>query len=133
LDRFVLDSNIISRILRQDRRVVPRLAEAATSNATIYLCPVVYFEVRRGLLERAASRQLRDFDHLARTLLWADFERAIWDDAAQLWVACRARGRPHDDADLLIAAYARHFQATLVTNNTGDFEDLGTPLVNWVA
>jgi predicted nucleic acid-binding protein len=133
LDRFVLDSNIISRTLRQDRRAVSRLAEAATSNATIYLCPVVYFEVRRGLLERAASRQLRDFDHLVRTLLWADFERAIWDDAAQLWVACRARGRPHDDADLLISAYARHFQATLVPNNTGDFEDLGTPLVNWVA
>lgn len=106
-----------------------RVAEASRSNARVYLCPVVYYEVRRGLLERSASRQLHEFESLAASLLWVDFGRAMWDDAAQTWAACRRRGRPHDDdADLLIAAYARQLAATLVTINTHDFADLGVPL-----
>jgi len=130
--RFVLDSNIISRILRRDVRVASRLIDASKANARVYLCPVVYYEVRRGLLERGASRQLGEFDALASTLIWEEFERPMWEGAASTWADCRRRGRPHDDADLLIAAYARHLQATLVTNNTADFEDLGLRLANWV-
>ena len=131
-DRFVLDSNIISGVLRRNPVVIARVAEASRSNARVYLCPVVYYEVRRGLLERSASRQLQEFESLAASLLWADFGRAMCDDAAQTWAACRRRGRPHeDDADLLIAAYARQLAATLVTINTDDFADLGVPLANW--
>jgi predicted nucleic acid-binding protein len=131
-ERFVLDSNIISRILRRDVRVTSRLIDTAKTNARVYLCPVVYYEVRRGLLERGARRQLGEFDALASTLIWEDFEHPMWEGAATTWADCRRRGRPRDDADLLIAEYARHLQATLVTSNTGDFEDLGVRLANWV-
>jgi len=54
-------------------------------------------------------------------------------DAAQLWADRRRQGRPHDDADLLIAAFTRLLRATLVTNNTVDFADLGVPLVDWTS
>ncbi len=57
----------------------------------------------------------------------------MWNYAAQVWARFRSRGRPlDDDADLLIAAYARQLQATLVTNNTRDFEGLGVRLANWI-
>jgi predicted nucleic acid-binding protein len=52
-------------------------------------------------------------------------------DAAQLW-ADRRFGRTHDDADLLIAAFARRLRATVVTNETGDFSDLEVPFVDWM-
>jgi len=133
-DRFVLDSNIVSRIVRRDARVILRLAAAIRANAEIYLCPVVYYEVRRGLLDRSAVRQLQEFDRLADALLWVDLERSMWERAAEMWVACRRCGRPHDDdADLLIAAYTSHLRAVLVTNNTNDFLDLEVPLVDWLA
>jgi len=131
--RFVLDSDTITYILQRQDRVVARLAEAAQANADICLCPVVYYQVRRGLLHKGARRQLREFDSLARMLVWVDFERPMWEAAARTWATSRSRGRPHDDdADLLIAAYASHLRATLVTNNTRDFEGLGIPLRNWV-
>jgi len=40
--RFVIDSNILSRILRKDQQVAGRLEEAIQANAEIYMCPVVY-------------------------------------------------------------------------------------------
>ena len=56
----------------------------------------------------------------------------MWEKAAQTWATVRSRGRPHDDdADLLIAVYTRQLQATLVTSNTADFQDLGVQLTNW--
>lgn len=131
--RFVLDSDTISYILQRRREVLAQLAEAVRRNAQIFLCPIVYFQVRRGLLHKGAERQLRDFDGFALGLKWADFDRPMWDDAAQTWAKLRRRGRPYeDDADLLIAAYARRLRATLVTNNTRDFEDLDVPLANWL-
>jgi predicted nucleic acid-binding protein len=33
----------------------------------------------------------------------------------------------------LIAAFTRRLRATLVTNNTADFDDLEVPLVDWTA
>ena len=55
----------------------------------------------------------------------------MWIDAARLWADRRRQGRPHDDADLLIAAFTRRLRATVVTNNTADFMDLGVPVVDW--
>ena len=55
----------------------------------------------------------------------------MWVAAAELWPEQRRRGRTHDDADLLIAAFTRRLRATLATNNTADFIDLDVPLVDW--
>jgi len=55
----------------------------------------------------------------------------MWVEAATLWAEQRRRGGPHDDPDLLIAAFTLRLQATLITNNTGDFADLDVPIVDW--
>ena len=68
---------------------------------TTLSCPIVFYELWRGLSYRGADR--------------------------------RRHGRTHDDADLLIAAFARRLRATLVTNNTADFTDLDVPVVDWTA
>jgi tRNA(fMet)-specific endonuclease VapC len=129
--RLVLDTNAISRVLRRDATVVTRLEEAAVGGDDLFMCPVVYYELRRGLEHRDARRQLDDLDAFTRTLHWVDYDRGMWTDAAQLWADRRRHGRPHDDADLLIAAFTRRLRARLVTNNTDDFADLGVSLVDW--
>ena len=57
----------------------------------------------------------------------------MWVEAAGLWADRRRHGRTHDDADLLIAAFARRLRATLVTNNTADFTDRDVPVIDWTA
>ena len=129
--RFVLDTNTVSQILRRNAAVLARLGEAADDGDDLYMCPVVFYELWRGLAYRDARRQLEDLDAFTRTLHWVDYERAMWADAARLWADRRRQGRTHDDADLLIATFAGRLRATLVTNNTADFADLGVPLVDW--
>jgi predicted nucleic acid-binding protein len=131
--RFVLDTNTVSQILRHQASVLARLGEAAGGGDDLYMCPVVFYELWRGLAYRDARRQLEDLDTFTRALKWVDYERAMWADAARPWADRRRQGRPHDDADLLIAAFTRRLRATLVTNNTSDFEDLGVPMVDWMA
>lgn len=128
--RYVLDTNILSYVLERNRAAIERLAAAAESDAEIFLCPVVYYEIRRGLLDRGATRQLTDFDRLTNDLIWVEFERLMWEEAASSWVARKRIGRSHQDADILIAAYARTLGATVVTNDP-DFEGLDVPLENW--
>ncbi len=130
--RFVLDSDILSYLLQRHQAVFARFLNVVWSDDEIYLCPAVYYEVRRGLLHRGASRQLQQFDQVISDLLWAEYQRPMWEDAAELYAISRRQGRPHDDADLLIASFARFFGATLVTSNISDFEDLGVDLENWV-
>ncbi len=131
--RFVLDSDTLTYIMQRRDDVLRRFEEAVRSRAQIYLCPMVYYEVRRGLVHKGAKGQLRRLESLARQIVWADFRRPMWEKAAHTWATVRSRGRPHDDdADLLIASYTLHLRAILVTNNTADFRDLGVPLTNWV-
>jgi predicted nucleic acid-binding protein len=128
LARLVLDTNIVSQILRRNALVLTRLGEAA-GHDDLFMCPVVFYELWRGLTYREADRQLGELNTFARTLQWIDYDRAMWIEAAGLWATRRRRGQTHDDADLLIAAFVRRLRATLVTNNTADFTDLDLLLV----
>ena len=129
--RFVLDTNIVSQILRRNVTALAHLREAADNDDDLFLCPVVFYELWRGLRYRGADRQLDELTAFARTLQWIDYDRDMWTQAAELWAIRRQRGRTHDDADLLIAAFARKLRATLVTNNVTDFVGLDLPIVDW--
>jgi predicted nucleic acid-binding protein len=110
-----------------------RLGEAAGRDDDPFMCPVVFYELWRGLSYRRADRQLEELTAFTRTLQWIAYKRAMWVEAAGLWADRRRHGRTHDDADLLIAAFARRLRARLVTNNTADFTDLDVPVVDWTA
>lgn len=46
--RLVLDTNTVSQILRRNAAVLERLLEAADGADDLYMCPVVFYELRRG-------------------------------------------------------------------------------------
>lgn len=97
------------------------------------MCPVVYFEIKRGLLKKNAAKQLQFFDNLISWCQWDDFTLEDWNVAAELWAQREVMGNPIEDADLLIAVYARQRDATLVTNNERHFAHLDLMLENWTA
>ena len=65
--RFVLDTNIISQILRRNAPALARLGEAADHD-DLCMCPVVFYEKWRGPSYRGANRQLEELTAFARTL-----------------------------------------------------------------
>jgi predicted nucleic acid-binding protein len=62
---------------------------ATLRSAKIYLCPVVWFEVRRGLLQRDARRQVQIFERFAALLEWRDLDRRFSDELAAAWASLR--------------------------------------------
>ncbi len=128
---YVLDTNIVSQILRQNSDVVQRFNNAATSANQFLGCPMVWFESRRGLLAKDAKLQNRHLDQMFSRFQWQDYDRDDWVLAATLWAKRRASGIPIGDADLLIAVFTINRNAMLVTDNEKDFVDLGVSVENW--
>lgn len=130
--RYVLDTNILTALLRHETQSVEHTTRAAAANAEILLCPVVFYEALRGLLHRDAQKQKQHLLDYAAVFIWEDFDRADWGKAAELWAALRSQGIQVSDADLLIGVYAMQRQAVVITANEKDFVPLGVQTENWL-
>jgi tRNA(fMet)-specific endonuclease VapC len=115
--RYVLDTNIVAAILRKEPVTIAQLQAALQADAEFLICPVVFYEVYRGLLHKDAKRQLAFFLQYVATFTWEDLARDDWEQAAQLWATARGQGRSMEDADLIIATYTVRREAILVTDN----------------
>jgi len=61
---YVLDTNIVSAVIRATSPARENFFEAIRSDASFLLCPIVYFEMHRGLVKKNATSQLRAFNRL---------------------------------------------------------------------
>jgi tRNA(fMet)-specific endonuclease VapC len=129
--RYLLDTNILSGLLRSEPGLVARIDQAAADQAEFLLCPLVFYEIVRGLHHRDAKMQLQLFLEYVKGFTWDDFNQADWQQAASLWADLRRQGRQISDADLLIGVYALQRQAAIITDNQKDFENLGVTIENW--
>jgi len=131
---YSLDADIVTKLLKKhpgNQAVVRRFREELQRNSLFIICPVVFYEIRRELVFKQAATQLFAFEKLADAMQWREYTEAIWERASSLWAALRAEGRSHNDADVLIAAHALEYGATLVTGNTGHFHDTGVRVEDW--
>lgn len=132
MSRWVLDAHIISAVMRQEPPVLGRCDAAMAQRGILLLCPVVLYEIERGLMALPeATRRRQAFEHLKASLAYREPDRRVWLRAAQMWAAERGAGRTRSDDDLLIAAFADVHTATVVTRNLRDFEGLGVPVEDW--
>lgn len=132
MSQWVLDANIISAVMRQESAVLGRCDAALAQRGVLLLCPVVLYEIERGLLALPeATRRRQAFERLTASLAYRELDQRVWVRAAQMWAAERAAGRSRSDDDLLIAAFADIHTATVVTRNLRDFAGLGIPLEDW--
>jgi len=136
--KYLLDSNIITCILRKkneaDLHIIQKFQNVLRANAKILICPIVFYEVARGLYHKDAKGQLGAFEVLVEESVWCEFDSETWQAGAQLWADCRKNGTPTGDGldkDVLIAAQVREQNAILVTNNTKHFECFGITFENW--
>ena len=129
---YALDSNIISYMLKDNDAVYRNLDRAIDNGGRCIIPPVVYYEVKRGLLAVKATAKALDFEQLCRDFGVGRMNDRAWDIAAQLYATNKQVGRPIEDADLFIAAFCIVNGCTLVTNNTKHFENIdGLQYVDW--
>jgi predicted nucleic acid-binding protein len=130
---YALDSNIVTYALKSANVIRQRMYEVTAAGHDLIIPHIVYFEIKRWLLEIGAKTKLAEFERmLYGGLALEQLDKAVWDVAAVLYVRSRKAGQPMGDADLLIAAFCIANDYTLVTNNTRYFAGvIGLSFVNW--
>jgi tRNA(fMet)-specific endonuclease VapC len=130
---YLLDTNIVTAILKDNQLALNRLILVRKSRAGIYISFITYYETKRGLLHLDAKRQLLKFERFCSTievLLLNDLE--LIEIAAKIHADLRRRGRPIQDADIFIAATAIANHLTVVSNDA-DLKNIQTlSLENWL-
>lgn len=115
---YLLDTNIIAGVLQHEKKVWQKLEKAYNEKEDVFLCSVVYYEVKRGLLAAGATRKMITFNNFRQkhTMIGIDDE-SVLDKASQIYAELRGTGRLIPDNDILIAAIAMTYNVILVTND----------------
>jgi tRNA(fMet)-specific endonuclease VapC len=69
---YLLDTNIVSAILRKDGAVEGRLRQTVPAKDRVWLSAVVFYESKRGLLKRDAKKQMQALERLVGRFEWCD-------------------------------------------------------------
>ncbi len=134
---IVLDTNVISEIMRPkpDSAVLRWLDEQPGSS--IWTTSVNIFEIRSGLqsmpVGRRQSTLIVFFERwLAEVILHriVSFDDSAVCEAANLAAARKASGRPAEPRDTMIAGIVLASHAKLATRNVKHFEDIALSVVN---
>jgi predicted nucleic acid-binding protein len=129
---YALDSNIVSYLLKDNDNVYSRYFDALSRGDHCVIPLVVYYEIRRGLKAAGATVKMRSFENICYALGVDELTVADMNVAADIYADRKRKGRPIEDADLLIAAQAVARGHTLVTNNAKHFGGIdGLLLANW--
>lgn len=115
----VLDTNVVSALMKGSAAVVDRLA--ATDPGDVAIPPPVVAEIAYGI-ERLPRSRRRQALQARFDLVCSQLPRVEWDDAvSQAYGRIKAhlerRGGRIEDFDAAIAAHALAVGATLVTSN----------------
>ena len=102
---------------------------------SLHISSIVYSELWLGIenspakLQNQRKEQLIQFLSLLTTHKW---DESAGEEYARLYVKLKRKGMMIGNMDLLIASHAKSLGATLVTNNTKEFERVeGLQLENW--
>ena len=123
--RYVLDTNVVARLLDGDERVTARLADVSTDDVGMPL--VVLAELLFGA-EKSARRDanLARLERFAAGVQVLPFDRVLAARYGAVRAAVERGGRPKSDFDLVVACTALEHGATLVTHD-GALKDGSVP------
>jgi tRNA(fMet)-specific endonuclease VapC len=128
----LLDTNIVSLILKNNPRVSREYRILQGLNEKIFVSGITYYEVKRGLLYLKATRQLADFEILYEQVDIVIPDMEIMEIACEIHRDVKARGRPIGDADILTAATAISHRLTIISNDADLLNVTGLTLENWL-
>ncbi len=137
MTRYLLDTNIISNIVKPQPSDSLLEWMAAQQDEDLFIASLTIAEIRRSILEKPRGKKHDALDgwfsgpegpqelFVGRILPFDDKAALIW---ARLMAEGRAAGRPRSALDMIIAAIAGANDCVVVTDNGKDFE--GIPFIN---
>lgn len=133
---FMLDTNIISHLMRDARGIVAQRARASIAEGKVkMLCTsvVVQSELLFGLSKRPSERLQFAYElEMARLEVFA-LDAATAPHYANVRAHLERQGTPIGGNDIFIAAHALALNATLVTDNEEEFRRVpGLSVENWL-
>jgi toxin FitB len=133
VSRSLLDTNIISNVTKPgpSEALVAWMAKQADDD--LFISSLTVAEIRRGILEKPAGKKRRELERwftgpdgpqslfAGRVLPFDEKAGLVW---ARLMADGRAKGRPRNPLDMIIAAVAEANNCLVVTENERDFAGL---------
>lgn len=137
MTRYLLDTNIISNVVKPQPSELLLRWMAAQLDEDLFISSLTLAEIRRGILEKPHGRKRAALDawfsgpegpqalFAGRILAFDDKAGLIW---AGLMAQAKAAGRPPSALDMIVAAVAGANDCVVVTDNEKDF--VGLPVFN---
>jgi toxin FitB len=138
---IVLDTNVLSELMRSEPAAAVFAWVAAQPRATLYTTSVSKAEILYGIAVLPGGRRRLALAAAAEAMFADDFAGRVlpFDETAavryaEIVAARRRGGRPIEAFDAQIAATALAAGAGVATRDTGDFAGCGLTLINpWEA
>jgi len=129
----MLDTNIISDLIRNPQgRAARQIARVGEQDVCTSI--IVAAELRYGCAKSGSKRLAKAVDDVLSEISVLAFDSPADSEYAGIRSALETAGKPIGGNDLLIAAHARAVGATVVTNNSNEFERVrGLKVENWLA
>ena len=133
MTRYLLDTNIISNVVRQNPSPALLAWMDEQADQDLYISALTVAEIQRGLLEKPAGKKRVLLEawftgpegpqalFAGRVLPFDEKAGLIW---ARLMADGTAKGRPRSALDMIIAAIAEANGCVVVTDNEKDFTGL---------
>jgi len=131
--RYLLDTNIISNIVKPQPSASLLAWMAAQHDEDLFIASLTVAEIRRGILEKPRGKKRDALDawfvgpegpqalFTGRILSFDAKAGMIW---ARLMAEGKVAGRPRSGLDMIIAAVAGANECVVVTDNEKDFAGL---------
>jgi len=129
--RFMLDTNVISDLIRDPMGKVSRQIEDE-GESSICTSIIVASELRYGVAKSGSSELSLRVDAALSAIEILPFDTPADTEYGKLRAHLATKGKLIGPNDLLIAAHALFLDLTLVTDNAREFKRVkGLSVVNW--
>jgi tRNA(fMet)-specific endonuclease VapC len=130
--RFLLDTNIVSDIVRHPRgKIANRISEVGEGDVCTSI--IVAAELRYGATKKNSPLLTAQLEAVLGALEVLALEAPADLRYGKIRASLERKGRPIGANDLLIAAHAQSLDLTLVTDNEREFSRVdGLRIENWL-
>ena len=129
---YMLDTNICSYIIRNRPESIKEKLQEVEQEHTIALSSIVVSELLYGAKKKGSLKLLKIVRAFVDNFVIFDYSKVSAEFYATVRTDLEAKGKIIGANDLLIASHALSQKATLVTNNTREFERVeGLILEDW--
>jgi len=138
---IILDTNVISEIMRPEPNAGVKAWLAAQDPLALAVTSITVAEIQRGIVRLPKGKRRKGLEDRFAAFIEASFTGRLlaFDEAAayscgQAAARREQKGLHADAVDMMIAGIVVSTKASLATRNTSDFEECGIRLINpWQA